>query len=99
MELFKQLSDENLEILRDTLNFWWEKEEIPEEILQARIVLIFKKGDSSNLGNYRPISLLNSIYKIVAAIIQKRLADTIDPYLQTTQYGFRKNKAQRKQST
>ena len=39
------------------------------------------------------ISLTNSIYKIFTAILQKRLAEHIDPYLQKTQYGFRKEKS------
>ena len=43
MELYKELSDVRLEELRGILNEWWEKEEIPEEQLQARIVLILKK--------------------------------------------------------
>ena len=33
------------------------------------------------------------MYKIFTAIIQRRLAEYIDPYLQKTQYGFRKNKS------
>ena len=93
MEAFKEMDDENLEHLLETINEWWRNEEIPEEILQARIAMIFKKGDTSDLNNYRPIALLNSTYKIITAIIQKRLSEVIDPYLQTTQYGFRKNKS------
>ena len=64
------------------LNKWWNDEQIPEEALRAKVILIFKKGDSSNLENYRPISLLNTCYKIFAAILQKRIAKTIDPFLQ-----------------
>ena len=33
------------------------------------------------------------MYKILTAIIQRRLADKIDGYLQKTQYGFRKGKS------
>ena len=61
---------------------WWNKEETSEEQLQARVVLIFKKGVTSDLDNYRPIFLLNSTYKILAAIIQRRLASTMDQKLQ-----------------
>ena len=93
MEFFKEITDVKLDGLLEVLNDWWKSEEVPEEQLQARIVLIFKKGDSSDLDKYRPISLLNALYKIFAAIIQKRLAATIDPFLQKTQYGFRKEKS------
>ena len=43
MKLFKEMQEEELEELRDTLNYWWRNENIPEEILHARVVLIFKK--------------------------------------------------------
>ena len=76
------------------LNNWWEEEEeIPEEVCQARIALILKKGDTANQKNYRPISLLNSIYKIFAAMLKNRIAEQLDKQLQTTQYGFRKGKS------
>ena len=53
---------------------------------------IFKKGETDDPANYRPISLLNTLYKIYASLIQKRIADAIDDKLQTTQYGFRPNR-------
>ena len=59
--------------------------------LNAQVVSIFKKGDTENIANYRPISLLNAIYKVFAEIIRQRLSDAIDPYICNTQFGFRKN--------
>ena len=89
-ELFKAMDIENTKTLTDTLNIWWNQEEIELEALQARVVHIYKKGCTSDLANYRPISLLNTMYKIFASIIQKRLADGIDAKMMRTQYGFRK---------
>ena len=85
MEAFKEMDDENLETVRNLLNTWWREDAVPETVLQARVVLIYKKGDTSNMENYRPISLLNSIYKIYAAIVQDRLAEGLDACLQETQ--------------
>ncbi len=93
MELFKEMNDECFTALADILNRWWRDEDIPEETLRARVVLIYKKGDTGKYENYRPISLLNSIYKIYTGIIQKRLAKTLDKHLQKTQFGFRKDKS------
>ena len=56
-----------------------------------KLYLFFKKGDTENIANYRPISLLNAIYKVFAEIIRQRLSDAIDPYICNTQFGFRKN--------
>ena len=50
MKLSKELSDVKKEILRQTLNDWWIKEIIPEEQLQARVVLIFKKRRLQQMG-------------------------------------------------
>jgi len=90
IEFLKELHGDILEEIRTLMNEWWNKEEMPEEITNARVVLIFKKGDKENLANYRPISLLNSFYKLMAAIVQMRIECKIDKHLQGTQYGFRK---------
>ena len=39
----------------------------------SRTVPIFKKGDTSDYGNFRPISLLPTMYKIFSGIISSRI--------------------------
>ena len=69
---------------------------IPEEWKDAFIVSIYKgKGEDSNPGNYRPISLLSTFYKVYAALLQKRLASEHDTHLRQTQYGFRAERSTR----
>ena len=92
IEFFKELDTDNLEIIRTMINEWWNGVEIPEEVTQANVILLYKKGDKNNLANYRPISLLNSIYKILTAILQKRISTVLEKYLQRTQYGFRQKR-------
>ena len=87
------MDTENKRYILDMLNEWWNNEDIPEDMLKARIVLIYKQGDTNKYGNYIPISLLNSMYKLFAAVIQKRLASKLDRHLQKTQYGFRANRS------
>lgn len=93
MEMIKELDDTNLIKLYELICDWWNNENMPKEETRARVVSIFKKGDTSDIGNYRPISLLNSTYKIFTAILVDRILDKLDKHLQRTQFGFRKNKS------
>ena len=69
MELIKELDEGIMERVLEVLNQWWREEIIPEDVLKARVVLIFKKGNTGNMDNYRPISLFNSMYKLFAALV------------------------------
>ena len=59
----------------------------------ANVASIYKKGDSSNLANYRPISLLQSFYKIIASLIKERIDAGIDFFISHTQYGLKQGKS------
>ena len=63
--------------------------DIPEEWGQSVIIPIFKKGDVTACGNYRPISLLSHAYKILAKVMQGRIRDREERILTEEQAGFR----------
>ncbi len=75
VEVLKALDAESLKILEHLFNEWYQGNDIEPEALEARVVLIFKKGDPTIFGNFRPISLLNTLTKTYARVLQKRLAD------------------------
>ena len=58
----------------------------------AEIVPLFKKGDPHQVDNYRPISLLITISKILEKLMYKRVYNFLDNTTQiySSQYGFRK---------
>ena len=89
MELFKWLDGSNRLLLLDILNQWWKEGGVPKEVLHARVVPIFKKGDIDDPSNYRPISLLNSIYKLFTALIRARIQSAVEFKVSPTQFGFR----------
>lgn len=61
----------------------------PSQWHNAVIVLMFKKGDLTNLANFRPISLLSHIYKLFTKVITNRLSNKMDFYQPREQAGFR----------
>ena len=46
---------------------------LPDEWKSARIMPLFKKGDPSIVGNYRPISLISTLCKVMETIIKDNL--------------------------
>ena len=57
----------------------------------AKVIPIYKKGEKSDVGNYRPISVLSVLNKIFEKLIYKRLYNFFDKYklIYEYQFGFR----------
>ncbi|XP_023946281.2 LINE-1 reverse transcriptase homolog [Bicyclus anynana] len=62
---------------------------IPEQWQQSDIILLYKKGDPLDIANYRPISLLSSVYKLFTSIIHSKISSIIDGAQPIEQAGFR----------
>ena len=62
---------------------------------QGVIILLHKgKGlDKNNLSNWRPITLLNSDYKILAKTLTERLSNVIQDLISTDQCGYLKGRS------
>ena len=71
----------------------WNQEAIPQSCNDAVITALHKKGDKEVCSNYRGLSLLTTIYKIIAKIVHKRLIAYIDPILGEYQAGFGSNRS------
>ena len=58
----------------------------------SKVIPLFKKGDSSLLVNYRPISLLPTISKVFERVIHDQMYEYFNQFnlLSEQQYGFRK---------
>ena len=93
-EIFRLLDGESRINLLEYYNKIWERGEAPEEWKEALVLSIYEgKGADTDPANYHPISLLNTIYKIFAAMLQARLARIHDKNLRRTQYGFRSQRS------
>ena len=63
----------------------------PEKLKLAKLIPLYKKGDASLFGNYRPISLLPSISKIFEKVVYMQVYSyfKINKLFFGSQYGFR----------
>ena len=58
----------------------FESEVIPEDMKIQSITPIFKKGDKSDPGYYRPISLTSHLIKIFERVIRKKVVCHLESY-------------------
>ena len=71
-------------------NNLWMNTIVPDSWHESRVAALFKKGDLGDCGNYRPISLVCTAYKLFVMILMKRLKDAgVETRMWWTQYGFR----------
>ncbi|CAI5978482.1 unnamed protein product [Closterium sp. NIES-65] len=61
---------------------------IPASIKEAITILLHKKGEKDNLDNYRPITLLNFTYKVLARVVANRMKMHLHKVISAEQYGF-----------
>ena len=77
----------------ELLNLVYEGGHITDAAMLARIAFLYKKGDPTMQANYRPLSLLTTFYKVLAAMIMRRLQDALELRLRPDQFGFRPNRS------
>ncbi|KAK6734421.1 hypothetical protein RB195_017920 [Necator americanus] len=63
---------------------------VPKQWKTSKTVLLYKKGDPHDIGNYRPICLLSVIYKLFTRVILDRIEKVLDEGQPCEQAGFRK---------
>jgi exonuclease III len=73
-----------LEVYNNALN----AETIPLSWKDIRVRLLPKKGDLSDLKNWRPISLINCDAKIFSRVINDRIGQAANKVIQASQTGF-----------
>lgn len=65
---------------------------VPDQLKIAKVVPVYKSENRSLVSNYRPISVLPAISKILEKLVYNRVIDFINEHniLNDSQYGFRK---------
>jgi len=66
---------------------------VPSSWKIADVCPVFKKGETNDVKNYRPISLLNIISKVLERCVFQKIIDHIQPQLTPYQHGFMTGKS------
>ena len=91
-EVWKYGGDNLFSRLHQLITNAWEVGSVPQAWKDASIVTIYKKGDRTDCGNYRGISLISITGKSFARILLNSLSTHITPeVVPETQCGFRGN--------
>ena len=91
-EFYKTFWNEIGKLVVDSLNESIEKGQLSTSQKHAIMSLVFKKGDRQLLKNWRPISLLNSDYKIATFALGNRLHKVLPKLINSDQTGYVKNR-------
>ena len=69
-------------IVHKTINSIYDDNELPDS-LRFGIVNIIPKGqkDQRHLSNWRPLTLLNTLYKLISSILAERLKNVLNRIL------------------
>lgn len=89
-EMLRYGGDTLIHAVKTLLNKCLHEGEIPDEWCDAEVTILYKKGNATDLENYRPISLLSTMYKLLSKIITSRLNNKFDLYQPVEQAGFRR---------
>ncbi len=88
-ELYKMFDENVSPFLLKVFEESFELEALPSTMTQGIITLIPKPNkDKECLENWRPITLLNNDYKILASVLARRMKDVLNIIIDESQSGF-----------
>jgi len=91
-EFYKTFWDHIKAPLVSSLRYSYKHGHLSESQRRAIITLIHKKGNKKQLKNYRPISLTNTDYKVLAFALSIRLQTVLDKVIGTQQTAYIKGR-------
>ena len=67
----------------------WTSEKVPESWKNSTITLLYKKARADDPKNFRPLSLIHCVSKIIAKIVRSRIFRRYHQVIADTQFGFK----------
>ena len=86
-EFYKLYWEKIKGVFSEVVHAIYDKDKLSYTQYQAIITLLYKKGMRENITNWRPISLLNSDYKIITEALAMRLRNVMHEIINEDQGG------------
>ena len=87
-DLYRRFRSEFSPMLRAVFDAIGATGQTPRGFLDGATTVLYKKGDRTEPGNYRPITLLGSDYRLLARLLATRLGGALAPVIDREQTGF-----------
>ena len=87
-EIYKTYEDLLAPILSETIQRSYDAGILPDTMQEGEVALIYKKKDPKDIRNYRPITLLNNDYKILARVLTEKIKGVCEAAISNQQKGF-----------
>eukprot|EP00798_Chlamydomonas_sp_ICE-L_P027571 gene27571-biopygen11495 len=88
IELYRTFADSFTPLLCRLYSAMGTKGLLPPEFLEGSLIILGKGGDKLDAGNYRPITLVNTDYRILAKVLANRLGPVMNRIISPEQSAF-----------
>ena len=93
LKVLRECADELAPSLTTLFNLSMSTCTLPEVWKYSNVVPIHKKGKKCKVDNYRPISLLNSVSKVMERLVFNHIYPVVSPQINSAQHGFMKHRS------
>jgi hypothetical protein len=92
-KLIKEIKQDIIKPLTLIINQCINTGKFPKSLKKAKVIPFYKKGNIHVMDNYRPVSLLPCMSKVIEKVMYCQIYEYLDTHklLYSGQYGFRKN--------
>ena len=93
LKVLRECADELAPSLTTLFNLSMSTCTLPEVWKYSNVVPIHKKGKKCKVDNYRPISLLISVSKVMERLVFNHIYPVVSPQINSAQHGFMKHRS------
>ena len=87
--MLRALDDENIDVITNLCNIMYNSKVIPTDLKQSIFITLSKKSKAQSCTEYRTISLMSHIKKLLLKVIEQRIVKKINNEVSRLQSGFR----------